>query len=276
MTESNTLIIEAGTTERHYWRDLWRYRELFLVLAWRDISVRYKQTAIGFAWALIQPLVTMIIFTVLFGQVANLPTEGSAPYALLVYSGLLPWQLFSSSLTGASGSLIGNANLISKVYFPRIIIPASTVMVCCVDFAISLTILFGLMAWYKFIPGWQFLSIPFFVIMTFLASMGPGLLMASLNVKYRDFRIIIPFLVQLGLYISPIGFSSSIIPEKWKILYYLNPIAGIIDGFRWAILAGESKFNTTGFFISFTIVNLLLWIGISQFRKMEKNFADLV
>ena len=271
-----TLIIESGRAELHYWRDLWRYRELFFVLAWRDVAVRYKQTVIGLAWALIQPLLTMAIFTIIFGQVAKLPTDGEAPYALLVYAGLLPWQLFSTSLTGASASLINNANLISKVYFPRLIVPVAAVVVSFVDFIISFVILIGLLIWYQFLPGWQILSLPFFVLMAFLASLGPGLWITSLNVKYRDFRYIIPFIVQLGLYVSPVGFSSSVVPEKWRLLYSLNPVVGVIDGFRWAILGGESSFYLPGFILSWGIIAFFLWLGIRQFRKMEKSFADLI
>ena len=274
--QQDILIIEAGRAERHYWRDLWRYRELFLVLAWRDVSVRYKQTVIGLVWALIQPLLTMIVFTVIFGKVAKLPTEGVAPYALLVYAGLLPWQLFSTALTGASGSLIGNANLISKVYFPRLIVPTAAVVVSFVDFMISFVILIGLLLWYQFLPSWQILTLPFFVVMAFLASLGPGLWITALNVKYRDFRYIIPFMVQFGLYVSPVGFSSAVVPEEWRLLYSINPVVGVIDGFRWAILGGESRLYLPGFLLSWGVIAFFLWLGIRQFRKMEKSFADLI
>lgn len=272
----HTLIIVAGLAERHYWRDLWRYRELFLVLAWRDVAVRYKQTVIGLAWALIQPLATMVVFTVIFGKLADLPAEGAAPYALMVYAGLLPWQLFATSLTGASNSLIGNANLISKVYFPRLIVPASAVVVAFVDFLIGFAILVCLSVWYQFLPSWQILSLPFFILMAFLASLGPGLWITALNVKYRDFRYVIPFLVQFGLYVSPVGFSSTVIPEKWRLLYSINPVVGVIDGFRWAILGGESNLYLPGFILSWGVIILFLWLGIHQFRKMEKSFADLI
>jgi lipopolysaccharide transport system permease protein len=270
------LVIEPGLAEKHYWRDLWRYRELFYVLAWRDISVRYKQTIIGLAWALIQPVATMVVFTVVFSKIAQLPTEGSAPYALLVYAGLLPWQLFATSLTGASSSLIGNAQLISKVYFPRLIVPCSAVVVSFVDFLISFVILVGLMLWYLFLPDWQILTLPLFVLMAFLASLGPGLWITSLNVKYRDFRYIIPFIVQIGLYVSPVGFSSSVVAEEWRLLYSLNPMVGVIDGFRWAILGGESRIYLPGFLLSWCMIAFFLWLGIGQFRKMEKSFADLI
>ncbi len=262
--------------ERHYWRDLWRYRELFFVLAWRDVAVRYKQTVIGLAWALIQPLLTMLVFTIVFGNLAKLPTEGVAPYALLVCAGLLPWQLFSTALTGASASLLVNANLISKVYFPRLIMPCAAVVVSFVDFLVSLTILFILIVWYQFKPGLQIITLPLFVIMAFLASLGPGLCVAALNVKYRDFRYVIPFIVQFGLYVSPVGFSSTVVPDQWRLLYSLNPVVGVIDGFRWAILGGESQLYLPGFLLSWGVIAFFLWFGIRQFRKMEKSFADMI
>jgi lipopolysaccharide transport system permease protein len=272
----HTLIIEPGLAEKHYWRDLWHYRELFLVLAWRDVSVRYKQTVIGLAWALIQPLLTMVVFTVVFSRVASLPSEGSAPYALMVYAGLLPWYLFSTSLTGASGSLIGNANLISKVYFPRLIVPTAAVVVAFVDFLVSFVILIGLMVWFQFLPSWHIVTLPLFVVMAFLASLGPGLWITALNVKYRDFRYIIPFIVQFGLYVSPVGFSSTVVPEQWRLLYSVNPVVGVIDGFRWAILGGESVMYWPGFLLSWGVIFFFLWLGIRKFRMMEKSFADMI
>lgn len=273
---SEILIIEPGATERHYWRDLWRFRELFFVLAWRDISVRYKQTIIGVAWALIRPLLTMIVFTVVFGKVAKLPSDGEAPYALMVFAGLLPWQFFSTSLSELSGSLINNANLISKVYFPRLIVPTAAVVVSFIDFVISFVILVATMVWYRFLPGWQILTLPLFVAMAFLASLGPGLWITSLNVKYRDFRYVIPFIVQFGLYVSPVGFSSSIVPPEWRPIYSLNPIVGVIDGFRWAILGGESRLYLDSVLIGWAEIVFFLWFGVRQFRRMEKSFADLV
>lgn len=276
MSKKEMLVIQPGVAERHYWQDLWRYRELFVVLAWRDVAVRYKQTIIGLAWALIQPLATMLVFSTIFGKVAKLPTEGSAPYTLMVYAGLLPWQLFSTSLTGAAGSLVGNANLISKVYFPRLIVPTASVVVAFIDFLVGFAILLALMLWYQFLPSWQILTLPLFIVMAFLASLGPGLWITALNVKYRDFRYIIPFLVQFGLFVSPVGFSSSVIPDAWKTLYYLNPMVGVIDGFRWAILGGESELNPMGFSLSCGIICFFLWLGIRQFRKMERSFADLI
>jgi lipopolysaccharide transport system permease protein len=273
---NQTLIIEPGLAERHYWRDLWRYRELFYVLAWRDVAVRYKQTIIGLAWALLQPFFTMVVFTVVFGKLARMPTEGDTPYALLVYAGLLPWQFFASALSSASGSLIGNANLISKVYFPRLIVPTAAVVTSFIDFLISFGILVLLMLWYQFWPGWQILTLPGFVLMAFLASLGPGLWITALNVKYRDFRYVIPFIVSMGLYVSPVGFSSSVIPEQWRLLYALNPMVGVIDGFRWAILGGAAHIYWPGFILSWGLIACFLWLGIRQFRRLERIFAYFV
>ena len=269
------LIIEAGRTELHYWKDLWRYRELFLFLAWRDILVRYKQTTIGIAWALIRPFLTMIVFTIIFGKLAKLPSEG-VPYPIMVFAAMLPWQFFSNSLSEASSSLVGNANLISKVYFPRLIIPSSSIITSFIDFLISGSILVVLMIWYQFVPGWRILTLPVFIAIAFAGAMGAGLWLTALNVKYRDFRYIVPFIVQFGLYISPVGFSSSIVPEKWRLLYSLNPMVGVIDGFRWAVLGGESKIFLPGFITSMFIVGALLITGIMYFRKTEKTFADVI
>lgn len=276
MRRSFCLTLEAGRADRYYWRDIWRYRELFYVLSWRDITVKYKQTVIGIAWALIRPVLTMIVFTVIFGNLAKLPTEGNAPYAIMVYAALLPWQFFANSLSESSNSLISNANLITKVYFPRLIIPASTVVTNLVDFFISFAILLVLMGYYQYLPTIRFLLLPAFLVIAFLASFGVGLFLTSLNVKYRDFRYIVPFIVQLGLYVSPVGFSSSIIPEKYRLLYSLNPMVGVIDGFRWAILGGESVIYWPGFWLSLSITVFFLVIGIVFFRKMEKSFADII
>lgn len=273
--QQQELIIEAGRAEKQYWWDLWRYRELFYFLAWRDILVRYKQTVIGIAWALIRPFLTMIIFTVIFGTIAKLPSEG-APYPILVFSAMLPWQFFSSALGECSNSLINNNNLISKVYFPRLIVPASSVIVSFVDFLISGIILIGLFAWYNFIPGWRILALPVFILIAFAASMGAGLWFAALNVKYRDFRFVVPFVVQLGLYISPVGFSSNIIPERWRLLYSVNPMVSVIDGFRWSIIGGQAEIYWPGFILSVTLVVLLLVTGVWYFRKTEQTFADVI
>lgn len=273
---TNELVIEAGRIERQYWKDIWKYRELFYFLAWRDILVRYKQTAIGLAWALIRPFLTMVVFTVVFGQLAKLPSQGNAPYAIMVFAALLPWQFFSSALGECGNSLLRNSNLISKVYFPRLIVPISAVIVSFVDFLISGMILVGLMAWYNFIPDWRILTLPLFIAIACMAALGAGLWLAALNVEYRDFQYIIPFIIQLGLYISPVGFSSKIVPEQWRLLYSLNPMVGVIDGFRWAILRGESAIYLPGFLLSLGLVILLFLSSIWYFRRTEKVFADVI
>ncbi|MBW4498856.1 MAG: ABC transporter permease [Scytonema hyalinum WJT4-NPBG1] len=274
------LTIEAGGAEKQYWKDLWKYRELFYFLAWRDILVRYKQTAIGMAWALIRPFLTMVVFSVVFGSLAKLPPEGNAPYPIMVFSALLPWQFFSGALTECSNSLIANSNLLSKVYFPRLIVPTSAVIVSFVDFLISGMIMLGLMAYYNFVPDWRILTLPLFILIAFAASIGVGLWLAALTVEYRDFRYIVGFLVQFGLYISPVGFSSKIIAERYseqvRLLYSLNPMVGVIDGFRWAILGGESQIYLPGFALSLVLVVVLLLSGIWYFRRMERTFADVI
>ena len=274
--KTNHLIIEAGQTEKNYWADLWRYRDLFYILSWRDIKVRYKQTVVGVLWSVLRPLLTMIIFTFVFSNIAKLPAEGSAPYAIMVYAAMLPWQFFSNALSEASNSLVGNANLISKVYFPRLIIPTASVITSFVDFLISFVILVGLMIYYMYAPSWNILLLTVFLVIAFLASMGLGLYLTAHNVKYRDFRYIVPFLVQFGLYISPVGFSSSVVPDQWRLLYSLNPMVGVIDGFRWCILGGQSHIYWPGFLLSLGIVVLFLFLGVYQFRKMEKTFADVI
>jgi lipopolysaccharide transport system permease protein len=272
------LVIEAGKTERHYWADLWRYRELFFFLSWRDILVRYKQTVIGVLWAVLRPLLTMVIFTVVFGRLAKMPSDG-LPYPVFVYVAMLPWQFFASALAEASNSLISNANMISKIYFPRLVIPASSVIVCFVDFLISAVILVGLMAWYQVAPGWRLLWLPLFTALAFLASFGISLWLAALNVKYRDFRYIIPFIVQFGLYASPVGFGSGVVRAKCSDLVYqlygLNPMVGVIDGFRWA-LGSSAPFNAAGLFTALAVSGLTLFSGVKYFRATEKAFADII
>jgi lipopolysaccharide transport system permease protein len=273
---AEVIIIEPGRRERNYWRDLWRYRELFRVLAWRDLAVRYKQTVIGVAWAVVRPLLTMTVFTVVFGRLARLPSDGSVPYPLLVFAGMLPWTFFSTGLAEASNSLVNNANMISKVYFPRLIVPTATVVVAFVDFLITFAMLAVLMAYYRFLPGWQVLALPGFVALAFFASIGPSLWITALNVKYRDFRYIIPFIVQFGLYISPVGFSSNVVPAKWRLLYSLNPMVGVIDGFRWSLLDGQSRLYLPGLMVSVATAAFFLWFGIHRFRRTERSFADLI
>src|SRR3954468_21792969 len=249
MEQATELIIEAGHTERNYWRDLFRYRELFYFLAWRDVLVRYKQTVIGVLWAVLRPLLTMAVFTFVFSRIAKLPADG-VPYPVMVFAAMLPWQLFATSLSEGSGSLIGNANLISKVYFPRLIVPASSVIVSFVDFAISMGLLALLMVWYKVWPGLPLAALPIFTLIALLASAGAGTWLAALNVKYRDFKYVVPFIVQFGIYISPVGFSSTVVPEKYRMLYSLNPMVGVIDGFRWCILRRNTKIFLPGFIMS--------------------------
>lgn len=275
-TADRVVILEAGRAERNYWRDLWHYRELFAILAWRDVAVRYKQTVIGLAWALLRPFLTMVVFTVIFGLIAKLPADGAAPYPLMVFAGMMPWFLFSSVLSEASGSLISNANLISKVYFPRLVVPAATAVVALVDFGINFFMLALLMTWYGFLPNWHVVFLPAFVVLAILASLGPALWITALNVKYRDFRYVIPFIMQFGLYVSPVGFSSAAIPEQWRLLYSLNPVVGIIDGFRWCLLGGESLIYWPGFVLSLGVTAFFLWFGIRYFRATERTFADMV
>jgi lipopolysaccharide transport system permease protein len=269
------LIIEPGRSMKNYWRDLWRYRELFYFLAWRDILVRYKQTAIGITWSVIRPFLTMIVFTLVFGKLAKLPSEG-VPYPIMVYAALLPWQFFANSLSEASNSLIDNANMLTKIYFPRLVVPASSVIVGLVDFFISFAILAILMVWYGFVPGWRMLAIPLFLLLAFAASFGFSLWLAALNVKYRDFRYVVPFIVQFGLYVSPVGFTSSIVPEKWRLLYSLNPMVGVIDGFRWAILGGNTQIYLPGFLLSAALTLVILVMGLRYFRKTERVLADII
>jgi lipopolysaccharide transport system permease protein len=269
-------VIEPGRQERNYWRDLWHYRELFRMLAWRDLSVRYKQTAIGLIWALIRPLLTMVVLTIVFGRIARLPSDGVTPYALMVFVGMLPWAFFSAGLSEASNSLVSNSNLISKVYFPRLIVPGATVVVAFVDFLITFAILAAMFLWYQFLPSWHMIYLPLFLILAFFASLGPSLWIAALNVQYRDFRYVIPFILQFGLYVSPVGFSSSVVPEQWRLLYSLNPMVGIIDGFRWCILGDQSQLYMPALVFSTVLTLFFLWFGIHMFRKLEKSFADLI
>ena len=269
------LLIEPNRPALHYWRDVWRYRELFWFLVWRDILVRYKQTVVGVAWSIIRPLVTMIAFTVVFGLLAKLPSDG-VPYPLLVFAAMLPWNFFHNALSEGSNSLIGNANLLTKVYFPRIIIPSCSIIVSLVDFVISLAIMTVLMAWYRNFPDWRVVTLPLFLLLAALPVAGAGLWFSALGVKYRDFRYVVPFMLQFGLYISPVGFVSSIIPEKWRLLYALNPMVGVIDGFRWALLRGSGELYWPGMVLSTTLSITLLATGVWYFRKTEQLMADVI
>jgi len=269
------IMIRPGTGSLHYWKDLWRYRELFFFLAWRDILVRYKQTAIGIAWGVLRPLITMVVFTIVFDRLAKLPSNG-VPYPVMVFSALLPWQFFASSFSEGSNSLIDNASLLTKTYFPRMIIPASTMIVAMVDFLISLVILSCIMAWYRVIPTFHVLFLPLLILFAMATSIATSLWLSALNVRYRDFRHAVPFLSQVGLYVSPVGFSSTIVPEQWRLFYYLNPMAGVIDGFRWSILGQAFPLYVPGILLSIAITTLLILGGVQNFRKMERSFADVV
>ena len=270
------IVIEPDGIEQNYWRELWRYRELFQVLAWRDVAIRYKQTAIGIAWSVVRPLATMVVFTLVFGRIAKLPSDGDSPYAVMVFAGVLPWTFFSTALSDASNSVVSNANLIGKVYFPRLIVPAATILAAVVDFGVGLTILAGVMVWFGVVPGWQILLLPGVIIAALLASLGPGLWITAVNVRYRDFRYVVPFLLQCGLYVSPVGFSSNIIPEKWRLLYSLNPMASVIDAFRWCILGERSSIYWPGLGLGVLVTAFGLWLGVRQFRRLEESFADLL
>ena len=274
------LIIEAGRTEKHYWADLWRYRELFYILAWRDVTVRYKQTAVGVAWAVVRPFLTMLIMTFIFGRMAGLPSAGGAPYPLLVFAGMLPWQFFSNAVAASSESLVGNANLISKIYFPRLVVPGSSVAVSFIDFLISFGLMAAMMVWYAYLPDWRMLTLPLFILLALIAALGPGLILTALTVRYRDVRFVIPFIVQFGLYVTPVGFSSEVIRQKFGdtafMLYSLNPMVGVIDGFRWALLRGGAVIHWPAFTLSIGLSLLLLWIGVVYFRKTERTFADVI
>ena len=276
MESQPTLTIEAGKLERQYFSDLWRFRELFLFLSWRDILVRYKQTVIGILWAILRPFLTMAVFVFIFGKLGRFPSEGGAPYPIMVFAGMLPWQFFATSFSESSSSLLANSNMISKIYFPRIILPFSSIVTSFVDLLFSFAVLIILMVWYGYAPSVRIVTLPLFIALAFLAALGPGVLIAALNVKYRDFRYVIPFIVQIGLYVTPVGFSSRIIPHNYQLLYSLNPMVGIINGFRWAIIGGKTAIYLPGFFLSLILITALLVVGIRYFRKTEKYFADLI
>ncbi len=268
--------LKAGRTETAYWHDIWRYRELFWILAWRDIAVQYKQAVFGLLWAVLRPALTAAIFTVVFGRIAGLPAEGGVPYPLLVMAGMLPWFLISTVLGNGANSLVANGNLISKVYFPRLIVPVASGMVALVDFLLSLLMLFTLMAWYRFVPSWHIVLLPGFMLLAVLAALGPALILSALNIRYRDVRFVVPFMVQFGLYISPVGFSSAVVPEPWKLLYALNPAVAVIDGFRWCLLGGQTQLEMASLALGLAVSLILLVAGLRLFRATEKTFADLL
>jgi lipopolysaccharide transport system permease protein len=269
------LIIEPKTLEKNYWKDIWRYRQLFFFLSWKEFLIRYKQTVLGISWSVIRPVLTMVMFSVVFGRFAKMPNEG-VPYPVLVFAAMLPWQFFANALTESANSLVGNANLIAKIYFPRIIIPASSLIVALIDFLISLFILGLMLIYYRFALSWYFLLVPSFLFLAAMASYSLGIFFAALNVRYRDFKYVVPFIVQAGLYISPVGFSSSIVPAKWKLLYSLNPMVGVIDGFRWAIIGQKYAVYWPGIALSIALTTILLWMAIRYFRATEKTFADII
>lgn len=266
-----TFVIQKGIPVGAYWGDLWRHRELLFFLVWRDILIRYKQTVIGFSWVLIRPVLTMVILSLVFGRIAKLPS-GDMPYSVLVFSGLLPWFYFSNALSECSNSLITNGNLLSKVYFPRLVVPASTIFVGAVDFLISLAVLLALMLFFGIGFTWQLLFLPLLGIWVGLLAFGFGLWFAALTVRFRDFRHIVPFMLQLGIYASPVGYSASLIPEKIVPLYFLNPIAGVIDAFRWSIMGTQP--NIYGLVTASSITLALLISGLMFFRCEESRFAD--
>lgn len=268
------LVIEAGRNERHYWLDLWHYRELLYFLAWRDVKVRYKQTLIGVAWVVVRPLLTMAVLTIVFHRIAGLGADDPTPYALVVFAGLLPWQFFSTAFSESGNSLVGNAQMISKVYFPRIIVPVSSVVAGLVDFLVTLLLLIPLMVWYGHWPGAQVLLLPVFLMLGLVVTLGVGIGLAALNVRYRDVRFVIPFVVQFGLYLSPVGYSADAVPEAWRWLYDLNPMVGVIEGFRWSLLGAGSELPLAAVTNSVLVGVVLLWLGVRHFRRTEKTFAD--
>lgn len=275
MSSPRLIVIANGSRDKSYWKDLWRHREMLFFLAWRDILVRYKQTIVGVSWVVIRPFLTMMVFTVVFGRIANLPSNG-LPYPLLVFTGMLPWFFFSSALTECSNSLVGNSNLLSKVYFPRLIVPVATILVCVVDYLVSTLLLIGMLAWYQHWPDWRIVFLPVFSLFTAMAAFGLGLWAAALNVRYRDFRHLIPFVLQLGIYISPVGYATNLIPEKWRALYWLNPMVGIIDGFRWSVLGQEAAVYWPSVGLALLACVGVLWSGLWYFRRYESTFADVI
>lgn len=274
-SEKHIVRLEAGRSRQSYWEDVFRYRELFSVLARRDIAVRYKQTAIGVLWAVLRPLLTMMVFTFVFGRIAKLPSEG-APYPLLVFSGMVPWFFFASSISESSGSLVANANLLSKVYFPRILIPASSILVAAVDFVIALVLLVALMVFFDVMPSWRLVCLPLFLAVALAAALGLGLCFSALNIRYRDFQFIVPFLLQMGIYVSPIGFASTVVSEQWRLVYALNPMVGVIEGFRWAVLGGAFEIRWDVLAVSGVVSGVLLCVGVLFFRRFERGIADVI
>jgi lipopolysaccharide transport system permease protein len=253
---------------------LWDYRELLYFLAWRDVKVRYKQTGLGVAWAVLQPLLGMVVFTVFFGRLAKVPSDG-VPYPIFSYTALLAWQLFAYSITESSNSVVGNERLITKVYFPRLVIPMASILAGLVDFGIAFVLVIGMMTYYHLHPGWEILSLPLFIVFELATALGVGLWLAALNVQYRDVRYTVPFLVQFWMFASPVVYSSTLVPVRWRPLYGLNPMAGVVEGFRWALLRKQPAPGAM-FAVSSIVVAALLVSGLYYYRRMEKNFADVV
>jgi lipopolysaccharide transport system permease protein len=266
------IILKAGVANKNYWRDLWDYRDLFYILSWKEFKVRYKETIIGTAWSVVRPLLTTIIFTFIFNRVAKFVSPGNTPYLLMVFTAMLPWQFFSNAVADGSNSLIGNSGLINKVYFPRIIVPISTIITSIIDLLISLVILLGMFLVFQFQPPLQAVLLPLFIALTIIISTGFAIFFSAVTVRFRDFRFIIPFVIQIGLYITPVGFSSSLIPEEWRWLYYINPMAGMVDGFRWCVL--DEPMNWLYFTESLVIGGLFLLFGLFYFRSIEKGISD--
>lgn len=272
--DAPAIVLEAGRTEANYWRDLWRYRELAGFLAWRDVKVRYKQAALGAGWAIIQPAIQTILLTFVFGKLAKMP-DGGVPYPLIVLCGFLPWQLFTGAFTGAGNSLVGNSHLISKVYFPRLIVPVAALAVALVDFGIVLALAVPIIAIFGPTPSWQLLALPAFVLLALMIALGAGLWITALTVRFRDFRFITPFILQIGVFVTPVGYRTDFLPN-WRDLLALNPLAGVVDGMRWCLLAGKTQLYVPGLALSVLTAVLLLITGLWYFRRVERQFADII
>jgi lipopolysaccharide transport system permease protein len=271
--EPHVLVLAAGEADQRFWRDLWHYRDLLIFLAWRDIAVRYRQTIAGVAWALLQPAMTMILFTIIFGRLAHMD-GGGMPYPLLVLAGLIPWQLFSAALTGSGDSLVANAGLISKVYFPRIIIPMAAVSVAIVNALVALGLLAVLMPCYGVWPTWRLVALPLLLMLTALIALGAGLVVSAMGVRYRDIRFVLPFVVQCGFFAAPVGYSTVVVPEHWRLVFALNPMVGVMEGFRWSILGHAVQELPQMLAMSAATMVVLLVVGRWAFRAVERDAAD--
>ena len=275
MSAQQEILITPNRIVTNYWRDIWRYRELFWFMAWRDILLRYKRMTIGVAWAILRPVLTMLVFTLVFSRVARLPSDG-VPYPLMVFAGMLPWQFFASAFADAGNSLSNKETIITKVYFPRLIVPVSAIVVSLADLVCALLVLVALFAWYDLLPDGRILALPGCVALVFLIALGAGLWISALTAQYKDFRYLTPFITQLGLYLSPVGFSSSVVPETWRDLFALNPMVGVIESFRWSLLGLAPDGMEKHMAISVTIGLFLLITGLLYFRRVERNLAELL